>query len=310
MPKGEPFLTRIDGMSFDQALAFLETKKVVRNAKLTGFLARIQKKAAKPVDGTYQFAPGMTWTQVLTILKNPVRQMVRVPEGWWIARTAKRLEEKGVCSADDYTKLANDPSQFEGVVSFPLPKKSLEGYLYPDTYDFPPLLGAKRAITMQLKAFESKVVKPLGTDGLWKAVVEGSLVETEVAVDAERPIVAGVIENRIAKKMRLQLDATVLYALQKWRKLGKGEVLKVDSPYNTYLHGGLPPGPICSPSYKSIEAAMHPATHQYLYYVRGEGMTHLFGKTYSEHVVNIGKSNAIRKREAAELAAKKDAAQP
>ena len=163
--------------------------------------------------------------------------------------------------------MAGKPEEFAEVVDFELPKGSLEGYLYPDTYDLPPMLGAKGVITRQLRAFETKVVKKLGAEGLDRALTIGSMVELEAALDEERPRVAGVIENRLKKGMRLELDATVLYALGEWKELGPGVVRTVKSPYNTYLNAGLPPGPIGSPGAKSIEAAMNPETHNYLFYV-------------------------------------------
>lgn len=296
---GDSFYLRLENENFGQAIELLGAKGVVKNPDQFVAYAKFQRKAVGPKSGTIEVWPGMTFDEVIAALQTPVRQMVRVPEGWWIKRTAARLEEKGVCKAEEYIDLANNPSEFKDSIGFTLPEDSLEGYLYPDTYDFPPQLGARRAILMQLKNFESRVIKEIGDGDLHRALTVGSMIETEAAVDDERPIVAGVIENRLKQNMRLQLDATVLYGLQEWRRLGAGEVNRVDSPYNTYKINGLPPGPICSPTIKSISAALNPASHNYLFYVRGEGLTHLFSSTYEEHLANIKKSNAIRAREAA-----------
>jgi UPF0755 protein len=122
------------------------------------------------------------------------------------------------------------------------------------------------------------------------------MVELEVAKDEERPIVAGVIENRLKRKMPLQIDATLLYGIGKWRRLTFKDYKEIKSPYNTYTHQGLPPGPICSPTVKSIEAALHPATHNYLYYVAMPEGYHLFAETYKEHLANIKKCAAERAR--------------
>lgn len=290
MPKGEEFMVRWDAMSFDSAIKELEAKGVVRNAWVFTRYAKLEKKAVQVGAGTYVFHPGMSMTEVINSLKNSLQQNVRIPEGWWISRVADRLESKNVCTAQEYEELAEKPEEFKDVVSFELPEGSLEGYLYPDTYDLPPMVGARAVITRQLKTFEKKVVEKLGTDGLDRALVIASMVELEAAKDEERPRVAGVIENRVKKKMRLEIDATVLYALGVWKELGPGVVRTVVSPYNTYLNSGLPPGPIGSPSLKSIEAAMNPESHNYLFYVARPDRTHYFTPDYTAHKAAINKA--------------------
>ena len=120
-------------------------------------------------------------------------------------------------------------------------------------------------------------------------------IEAEVAQDRERPVVAGLIENRTRIGMLLQIDATVLYALQEWKELGPGVVKTVESPYNTYIHAGLPPGPIGSPGFKSIEAALKPKANPYLYYVALPDRTHMFSADYAGHLANIRKRKAALK---------------
>ena len=295
----EPFLVRYEGLSSDEVFADLVERGLIAHPDDFEIVARLRKVQIPSATGTFELRGGMTMEELAAALGEPITQQVRIPEGWWIARNAVRLEEKNVCSAEDYIALAGKPEEFADVVSFELPKDSLEGYLYPDTYELPPLLGARGVIERQLRAFEQKVVEPLGDEGLAKAVIVGSMVEMEAGLDEERATIAGVIENRLARNMRLQIDATVMYALQEWRKLEAGEVNRVESPFNTYKIDGLPPGPIGSPPVRSIRAAMNPESHEYLYYVRGEGMSHLFGKDYNEHLRNIRLSNQIRRDEAA-----------
>lgn len=293
---GEKKMVRWDALTFDAAIKQLEKDGVVRNADLFTKVAKFEKKAAAVGAGTYEFAPGMTKEEIYKALKTPLQQNVRIPEGWWISRVAARLEDKNVCSAEEYIELAGQPEVFAEYVDFELPKESLEGYLYPDTYDLPPMLGAKGVITRQLRAFESKVVKELGTEGLERAVVVASMVELEAALDEERPRVAGVIENRLKRGMRLELDATVLYALGEWKELGPGVVRTVESPYNTYLNAGLPPGPIGSPGAKSIEAAMNPESHNYLFYVARPDRSHYFTTTYAQHRAMINQARGEWKK--------------
>ncbi|MCW5943661.1 MAG: endolytic transglycosylase MltG [Fimbriimonadaceae bacterium] len=282
------------------ALTRLEKEGYVRNARALFLYARVRRQNVPVATGTYRLKPNLDRDAVLALLRKPIRQMVRVPAYYWIARTAKLLEEKEVCTAAEYIAATRRPADFQKLFPFPLPADSLEGYLYPDTYDLPPLLGAEQTIMRQLAAFQKKVWEPLGEPKeLHRALVIGSMVQLEAALDEERPKIAGVIENRIAKKMRLQIDATVNYALQEWRPLLRAEYASVKSPYNTYLIPGLPPGPICSPTVASIAGALHPDKHDYLYYVAMPERFHLFSSDYGEHLRNIQKRKAALAKEAA-----------
>ncbi len=286
LPKGADQLFRWPrSESLSTVLKELESKKVIRSASALGWFAKYKRTEGPVRDGTYSLRPGMTAEEVLKALQKPLRQLVRIPEGWWIAQVGKRLEEKNVCSAEEYVKETSNPASFQDAVKFKLPRSgSLEGYLFPDTYDFPPLIGAREVIQRMLQNFEKKVVAELPKNADLRVVLtKASMVEREVKVDSERPIVAGVINNRLAKGMTLDLDATVLYGIQDWRVLGRGEVRKLVSEYNTYLHKGLPPGPIGSPSLKSIEAVLKPAQHNYLYYVAKPDGTHTFTTNYDDH---------------------------
>lgn len=303
MPAGDPLYVRYEsGTTLDAALNDLQAKGVVRDVEAAKLKIRLDNLPSSLAVGTFEVKPGMTVEQVMTALQEPVVRMVRIPEGWWIKRAAERLEKEGVCPAADYIAYANNPAEFKDDVSFPLPEGSLEGYLYPDTYDLPPLLPVRDIIVKQLKAFESKVYQKVeNPEELPDAIIKASIIELEAGVDEERAKIAGVIENRIRDDWRLEMDASVLYALQEWKVLGPGEVRKVKSPYNTYLNAGLPPGPIGSPSAKSIFAALEPQSHNLYFYVARPDRTHLFATTYDEHRANINKARAEwRAKEAAE----------
>jgi UPF0755 protein len=282
-------------LGLSQALGLPEVATAVRDRTVWSAYANLKGQPPTVTQGTYRVRPGMTPDELFRALRNPIRQMVRLPEGWWIARTAKRLEEMGVCRAEEYVKVASQPERFRDSAGFPLPSGSLEGYLFPDTYDLPPLLGAEAVVRRQLDAF-AKRAAPLEPDPekLRRAVIVASLVELEAGVDEERAKIAGVIENRLARKMRLEIDATVLYALQEWKQLGPGVVRTVQSPFNTYLNFGLPPGPIGSPGLKSLEAALKPDQHGYLFYVARPDRTHYFARTYEEHRSNIRRARLER----------------
>lgn len=293
-PPGEPRYVRFDSRtSLEDALARLETEGFVRNARALLIYARYRRDPGAVPTGTYELSPGMDRDSLLRTLRNPIRRMVRLPAHFWIARTAALLEEHEVCTADEYIALAHDPDRFRDVVSFPLPDDSLEGYLFPDTYDLPPLLGAEGVIRRQLQTFERKVYEALGRpEDLHRAVIIGSMVQLEAALDEERARIAGVIENRLRIRMRLQIDATVNYGMQEWRPLTYRDYREVDSPFNTYRVNGLPPGPICSPTVASIRGALEPETHDYLFYVAMPERHHLFSRTYEEHLRNVQRRRA------------------
>jgi UPF0755 protein len=269
-------------------LVAIQNRGAIRNAAAMRLLALVERRMQGVGAGTYEVAPGMTAAQILDKLGNPIRWNVRIPDQNLALRTAQLLESKHVLEASDYVDAVNHPEAAKGLVEFPIEGATLEGYLFPDTYDLAPLTPASDVVAKQLRAFQKKVWEGLGKPAnLFRTLTIASLIELEVARDDERPMVAGVIENRLAKGMPLELDATVCYARQLWGPLTIHDLHAIKSPYNTYLNKGLPPGPICSPSLKSIEAAMHPAKHDFLFYVAMPDGHSVFAKTREEHEHNV-----------------------
>ena len=172
---------------------------------------------------------------------------------------------------------------------FPLPKDTLEGYLYPDTYEFPPHVTANQVLLEMLLNFGKRFARPYQRDlasaphTLHEIVTIASLIEREARVPGDRPRIAGVIENRLRAKMPLEIDATVLYALGHHKQRVTFKDLTVRSPYNTYRHKGLPPGPIANPGLDSLLAALHPEPNAYFFYVARPDGSHLFTRTPGEH---------------------------
>ncbi len=294
MGAGPAFFVRYERpVPLKRVLADLGRRGLVKDPAVLGWAAWLRHEKRMVGAGTYRFRPGMSGEEVLRALRKPVRQMVCIPEGWWIARVAERLEANDVCKASEYVALARNGAAFQSAVDFVLPKGSLEGYLYPDTYDLPPLLGARATILRQLDAFGKRVAAktPKGVD-LRRALVIGSMIQLEAGVDSDRPLIAGVIENRLRKGMRLEIDATVNYAIQEWKPFKPGEIAGIESPYSTYKHAGLPPGPICSPSAENVAAALNPAKTNALFYVARPDRTHFFAATYAQHLANIRMARA------------------
>lgn len=223
--------------------------------------------------------------------------VVTVPEGWTIYDIAGQLNTQGICSKEDFLAAAHDTALIADLAPH---AKSLEGFLFPSTYQFTRRTTCKqvaaamvrhfRAVweTLQVPRFPQLPAQITAEDALTVA----SLVERETPKAEERPLVAGVFYNRLRKEIPLQCDATIQYALLlKGRPEGdvKHNDLHVDSPYNTYEHRGLPPGPIANPGEASLKAALAPEATDYLYFVANDHGGHFFSKTLQEHNRNVAK---------------------
>lgn len=279
------------GETIGDALRKAEKIGVLRSASGAQIYARLFGGRGDVLEGTYEINSAMSGIEIAQrLLSNqPIKQYVLIREGLWMSRVADVLAEKDVCDRESAIKAFGSPKKFETTAGFPLPDDSLEGYLFPDTYDLPPLFGADRAVMKMLEAFRTKVWEPLGKPDRAKLrewVIVASMVELESQKDEERPRIAGVIYNRLKAGMKLQVDATVAYAKGQMGRLIYKDY-EIDHPYNTYRIPDLPPGPICSPGYASMRAAANPDKHEFLYYVAMPDGSHLFGKTYEEHLANI-----------------------
>jgi UPF0755 protein len=228
---------------------------------------------------------------------------VTLPEGANIFEIAARLEQAGFGDRQEFLNEA--ARQVSLVTDLDPGAKSLEGYLFPDTYHFARKVTPAQICVAMVKRFRA-VAGQIGLVGLkgnvHRVVTLASLVERETALDAERPLVASVFENRLAKKMPLMTDPSVIYGLEvegRWRGVIHESDLKRNTPYNTYLHAGLPPGPVANPGLRSLRAAMEPAKTDYLYFVAAgadpQGGS-LFASTEKEHAHNVaGYRNAVKK---------------
>jgi len=176
----------------------------------------------------------------------------------------------------------------------PAKKNNLEGYLFPDTYYPGSDSGPDKIVQMMLQNFEQVMerndyISKARSKGLNlnEAVTVASMVEREARVESERPIIAGVIYNRLKAGMPLQIDATVQYALGKQKEKLLYKDLEINSPYNTYKISGLPPGPIANPGWPSLKAAIEPEKNNYLYYCAKPDGSHAFSRTLAEHNRNV-----------------------
>ena len=223
-----------------------------------------------------------------------------VPEGANIFAIAARVQEARLGTRQDFLDAA--VTQTDLVADLDPGAKSLEGYLFPDTYHFSPNVTATEMVGAMVKRFRVEATQLGLGENVHRVVTIASLVERETAVDAERPLVASVIENRLARNMPLNTDPAVIYGLEvagHWRGAIYESDLTRDTPYNTYLHAGLPPGPVCNPGLPSLRAAMNPPKTNYFYFVaagtNAQGHS-LFAETLDEHNRNVANYRKAQKK--------------
>lgn len=294
----------------------LKEKGVIRSQVAFVVLSKWRRRSA-PEAGEYRFDHPMTPLQVFAQIAGGhiYVHTVVIPEGWTIFDIAHELEKQGLCRHEDFLKVAGDPSLVHDIAPN---AHSLEGFLFPSTYEFSKYTTPQEMAATMVHHFReewSKLnadVPPQSSEDPPKAtrahamareealqplsaievITLASLIERETPQPKERPIVASVFYNRLRIGLPLQCDPTVQYALDLAGTPKSGitpEDLHVASPYNTYLHRGLPPGPIANPGDASLLAALHPAHTHYLYFVANDSGGHFFSATLAEHNRNVAR---------------------
>lgn len=296
------------GSSFREAADSLAAHGLVRFPRLFGFYAA-RKGADRSIRyGSYLLAPDASWDEILAALKlgKGIVHRVRIVEGWALWDIIPTLADSLSLPPDSLEAAVRDTAQLRRM-GVPRGQRTLEGYLFPDTYDFPNGVTAGQAVDLMLRRFE-RVWEPewdlrLAELGYSRhqVIALASIVEKEVRRGEERPVVAAVYHNRLKARMALQADPTVQYALGRRRPTRVlYRDLEVRSPYNTYRNTGLPPGPIASPGRGSIEAALFPADVAYRFFVAHPNGHHEFRNTYREHLAAIEYVRGVARRQAAE----------
>ncbi len=282
------------GSSVRQMSELLKQNGVLRDAWPFRTLARLKNVQKKLKAGEYQFNAGVTPLQVLEKIVRGERliRQVTIPEGYNFAQMA------GVFSGAEIAPVSETMSYFRNpqlLGLLPFPALSLEGYLFPDTYEYDretkveDLLG--QMVRRFLKAFDP-ALQAKGQQAGWtipQVVTLASIIEKETGIDAERPLISSVFQNRLKVGMPLQSDPTVIYGLPNFDGNIRKEDLSNPHPYNTYVHTNLPPGPIASPGLKSLQAVLNATPSAYLFFVgRGDG-THQFSSNLEEHNAAVAK---------------------
>lgn len=299
--------------AFRAASDSLEAAGVVRFAPVFRVYARWRGLDRSIKAGTYVFPAGASWTDILQAMAEGrgLEKAVTIPEGLPLAKALPLVAQHLELPLDSLMAATRDS---ELVARVGAPNGTLEGYLFPDTYRFPFDATGRIVVEQMLERFE-KAWTPamearLDSTGMTRheVLTLASIVEEEAVVDSERPVIAGVYRNRLRRKMPLQADPTIRFALGKYRDRVLFRDLKVNSPYNTYVRPGLPPGPIAAPGQRSLEAALWPANVPWLFFVAHPDGHHEFTRTFAEHSAAIRRVRAEAARRAA--AARDSAAAP
>jgi UPF0755 protein len=306
----EQFVTIPPGAGAADIRTQLLDARVVRDEFTLQAALRWTGNARALKAGEYRFDRPMTAVEVVDKLaKGDIyTRRLTFPEGLTIAEMAKIYEAREFGAAKDFAEAARNASLIRDVDPEAM---DLEGYLFPETYSMPRGLKADRLVAMMVDRFKATYTDALREQAraqnlsTRQVVTLASLVEKETGKGEERPLVAAVYRNRMRIGMGMQADPTVVYALQKAGRYDgniRREDLAFDSPYNTYRYRGLPPGPIAAPGRASLEAALNPATADYLYFVSRNDGSHVFAATLDEHNANVREFQVLyfrRQREAA-----------
>jgi UPF0755 protein len=271
--------------------SLLEDAGVIRSSLAFRLMASLRGGGSDIKAGHYAMRTNMSLNEVFRLIEKGPEDTtptvtVTIPEGYRVEQIADRLAEELGLSQRGFIGAATS-GEFELPPYLPEGTKTVEGFLFPETYELPESAAVDDVITRQLEQFRVVAqelpwgrAQELGVTP-YEVVIIASLIEEEARIPEDRPKVAAVIYNRLAQGMNLQIDATVLYALPRHKERLTYEDLETPSPYNTYLHPGLPPTPIASPGLASLEAALQPADANYLYYVViDDSGRHVFTASY------------------------------
>ena len=291
-PSTETFVDIPPGTGATAVATILRKNGIIRSRYSFALLRLTRNGTFKA--GEYRFAhPALPAEVYGRLIQGDVyTQTLTIPEGYNIFDVATAVQAAGFAQQGDFlTAERRHTELIAGLLPPGSQPDSLEGYLFPDTYHFSRHATPLQILTAMVHRFRQASAQ-LGIDraGMARTVTMASLIEKEVGQDTERPLVAGVFVNRLAKSMPLATDPTVIYAAlldSRWRGTIYASDLKSPSPYNTYLHTGLPPGPICNPGLASLRAAMHPPQTDYLYFVSDAAGHTRFSVGLKEHAEQV-----------------------
>jgi len=283
------------GETLTQISQRLQEEGFIRFAPFLDLVGRIKGTQGAFKTGYYRIPAGATALSVHWLLVDGAQTLdkLTIPEGWTITKIARHLDAEGVCKEADFLAAARSPQLLS---RFGVQSRSLEGYLYPDTYYVPRPFPADAMVELMVKTFFESLtrIRPgwqeMPAEKLRDALIVASIVEREYRMPDEAPLIASVFYNRLRRNMGLESCATLEYIITEIQQKAHPEYIttddeKLNSPYNTYKWAGLPPGPISNPGKTALEAAFHPAQTDFLYFVLRDpdAGRHYFSRDLSEH---------------------------
>ena len=294
---GENIIITVEpGMTNADIATLLQNKKMINSPVFFRLQSKFARMERSLQAGEYEIVSGMSnWEIIDLFSKGQVRhKTLTIPEGYTIEQIAKKIEESGLGSAEEFKKAAKDyaPYSYMETSNNNVIFKA-EGFVYPSTYYLSPGSSEKEILAIMVKEFDTQLTEDIRQKAKDKnmsvrdLVNLASLVEKEAVFPEERPVIAGVFLKRLQIQMPLQSDTTIQYILGVQKKEISIADTKIDSPYNTYLYAELPPGPIASPSISTINAVLDPKQTNYLYFVADLEGHHHFTETYQDHLKEI-----------------------
>jgi UPF0755 protein len=276
----------------------LKENNLIKNTGVFKFQSKSEGYDGKYKAGQYSLSPGMSMKEIMKTLMAGKADTVRftIPEGYDIKRTTEKLAAEGLINADAFAKeIESGQFNYEFLKDAPAGPNRLEGFLFPETYEIFANANEHDIIDKMLYQFNKVFTKEYyaRAEELGMSVRDiatlASVIEREARIPEDRPVIASVFYNRLKINMPLQSCATVQYILGEQKPVLSIKDTQIESPYNTYLHPGLPPGPIASPGADSIKAALYPADTDYLYFLaKGDGYT-VFSSTYDQFLKDKAK---------------------
>ena len=293
-----------EGKNLSEIAEEMADSNIVANARDLKIAAKLKSLDGKVIAGVYTFKSGMNNIEILELItdaeKNKKGKKFTVAEGLRFKSIGKLAEKDLSLSTEKFIESSKNDSLLS-IIGLQNKLKNLEGFLFPDTYIVPTNIDEKGLVNIMFEGFMKKVFRDsvlnkyfIGQSGkLYEIITLASIIQAEAAFNDEMPRIAGVYMNRINKRMKLQADPTIQYILPDGPRRLLFSDLKIESPYNTYLYLGLPPGPINNPGLDAIRAAINPEKHEFIFFVAQKDRRHRFTKTYEEHQKAI---NEIRSR--------------
>ena len=291
------------GTSVKSIARLFKKEGAIKDYRVFEIYCKLNKKADKIKAGKYSINNSMDVPEIVEVIVSGKALIdtvkFTIPEGYNLAQIVEKLSSLGVVSPEDIqSALKTEGYSYDFIGQIPDREKKLEGYLFPDTYEIYKDTTAKAIIDKLLGRFDTVFTEEYRNRAkelnmtIDQVITLASIIEREAKLDTERKTISAVFHNRLEKNMMLQSCATVQYLFKEQKEVLTYKDLEIESPYNTYKHAGLPPGPIASPGLKAIEAALYPAKVDYLYFVAKDDGSHVFTKTYSEH---LDAQNKIKK---------------